>query len=124
MYHWFSGTTGTFSPYKARCVERNHIVTAVRHLPFRDVILLPVWTAARWVALAQVARTRDAETDAGAFPLAWGVIRGTFAGLVALPAAVRDRWRLRQALPVDAQSWRRRLSEARCELEAFRRFGA
>lgn len=124
LFHWFSGTTGTLSPYKARCVERNHVVTAIRHLPLRDVVLLPVWTTARWVALARVAVAGDAESDGGTIQLALAALRGTLSGVIAIPSAIRDRRRLETDFPVDGRLWRRQLVDARCTVDAFRRFGA
>ena len=122
VLHWFSGTAGTLSPYKARRVERNHVVVAIRHLPLEDVLLLPFWTVARWTALAALALRGRSEPGASGASLALAALRGAAEGAAAAPGAFRDRRRLKASLPVP-RGWRRMLAKERCRLGDFRRFG-
>lgn len=124
VLHWFSGTAGTLSPYKARCIERNHVSVAIRHLPMTDVLLLPIWTLARWVALRAMAlkNPTDGPADSGAITRA--ALHGAWEGARRIPRAVRERRELARRFPVDARAWRRRLSTGRCRLADFRHFGA
>lgn len=123
VHHWFSGTTAGLSPYKARCIERNHVTVAVRHLPLSDVVLLPVWTVARWMAL------RSSALDASPEPgerrrLISAVLRGTAEGVLRIPGAIAGRRRLARRYPVERRDWTARLRNARCTLDDFRHFGS
>lgn len=131
--HWFSGTTGALSPHKARMIERNHVVVAARHLPAATLLLLPVWTAARWAALAVAIlgsrATDDAAGPGGAAPahppraLALAAARGALEGALALPGALADRRRLAREFPVDAGWWRARLRTQRARVRDYLQFG-
>lgn len=125
VHHWFSGTEKAISPYKARMVERNHIVVAVRHLPPEDALLLPLWTAARWgamVALAMRQTTNDGQADSKA-ALAAAAARGLASGVAAIPAALAERRRLARRYPTSGRRWRRMLAPHRARLGDYRHFG-
>ena len=52
VYHYYSGTTGRYSPMKAYLVERNHIWVVLKNFPLPRLILFPVSTI--WRYLLQV----------------------------------------------------------------------
>lgn len=49
VYHKYSATAGSFSPFKLFLVERNHFWTAVRNFPSLLILLLPVTTLMRYI---------------------------------------------------------------------------
>lgn len=54
VYHKYSMTSGSFSPMKLYLVERNHYYAAVKNLPLPQLLLLPWFTAWRYLRQAQV----------------------------------------------------------------------
>jgi len=123
VHHWFSGTTAGLSPYKARCIERNHITVAIRHLPASDVVLLPYWTLARWLALRSSAL--EASPGSGARrQLMSAVLRGAGHGILRVPGALLERQRLARRHPVERREWTARLRRSECSLDDFRHFGS
>jgi hypothetical protein len=122
VYHHFSGTAGAFSATKARLVERNRVIVAVRHLPLPTLLASPLWTLARWAALAAAARRAGGGAGADGAPGA--ALRGAAEGLAALPGAVRDRRALAREAPVATREWRRLLARHRARPRDFLTFGA
>lgn len=49
VYHKYSATAGSFSPFKLFLVERNHFWTAFRNFPTLLLLLLPLTTLMRYV---------------------------------------------------------------------------
>ncbi len=122
VYHHFSGTAGAFSATKARLVERNRVIVAVRHLPLGTLLASPLWTLARWGALARASRRAGA--GSGGQGASGAALRGAAAGLAAVPSAVRERRALAREAPVAAREWRRRLARDRARPRDFLTFGA
>lgn len=52
MYHKMSRTSGQYSEFKAFHVERNRAWVALKCLPLRDLVLSPLYTAARFALQA------------------------------------------------------------------------
>lgn len=48
VYHYYSGTGGRYTPFKAFLVERNHLWVAMKNLPVRYLLLLPFYTFWRY----------------------------------------------------------------------------
>jgi hypothetical protein len=127
VFHHFSGTTGALSSTKARLIERNHITVAARHLPAAWLLGLPFWTLARWVTLVRTVRAGGGAGEPGGESvreMGLAVLGGFVGGLVRLPAALRERKRLRQTATVADRDWRRLLRSHRARLGDYRRFGA
>lgn len=127
VFHYFSGTTGALSPAKARLIERNHITVGVRHLPLRDALLLPVWTALRWSAVAAgVLRARrqagGGRRDSPA-ALLLAALRGTCEGVLRLPRSIAERRAATAAGGMDDAAWSRLLRRHRARLRDYLRFG-
>lgn len=51
VYHYYSGTGGRYTPFKAFLVERNHIWVALKCLPLSRLLLLPFYI--KWRLLVQ-----------------------------------------------------------------------
>lgn len=122
VHHWFSGSSAALSTYKARMVERNHIVIATRYLPAVQVALLPATTCARWLAMRGL-RHHDGAPEAPR-TLVRAALAGAIAGARATPAALVSRHRLQRQWPVDRRAWHRALRANRVRRHAFRTFGA
>lgn len=52
IYHYYSGTAGKYTPFKAYLVERNHIWVALKNLPLRYLLLTPFYTIWRYIIQA------------------------------------------------------------------------
>lgn len=84
VYHKYSGTGGTFSPFKLYLVERNHYWVAIKSFPLPLLVLLPVFTCVRYgvqFLMVLSGRGSGAEFRSSASPLAC---------LSALARAIRD----------------------------------
>lgn len=101
VLHKYSGTGGTFSPFKLYLVERNHYWAALKTFPLGMLLLLPLWTVARYLVQAQlVVQARGAGSQfrsASTMKLAAAVWRGVVDALRGVPRALRKR---RQAMAV------------------------
>lgn len=49
VYHYYSGTTGRYTPMKAFLVERNHIWVVVKNFPFSMLVAFPLYTIWRYL---------------------------------------------------------------------------
>lgn len=123
VYHHFSGTTGSFSAYKARRVERNRVVVAVRHLPLRTLLASPLWSVARWAALAR-AREAISDSEEGRGSLGAHAVLGLLQGLALVPRAIVARRRLRKDARLGDAEWRHKLRRFRASPGDFRQYGA
>lgn len=94
--HKYSGTGGTFSPFKLYLVERNHYWAALKSFPLRLLLFLPLFTLVRY--LAQVWAVLSAKGSGGEFlasgsrgALVKAVVKGTWDGLLGAPRMLRKR---------------------------------
>lgn len=107
VYHKYSATAGSFSPFKLYLVERNHFWAAVRCLPVLLLILLPVTTLLRYLVQA-VAVLRSSgsggalRTSASPVSCIAAAARGLLHGMAGLPAALKKRFCLRGRRTGDA----------------------
>lgn len=51
VYHYYSGTTGEYSNFKAFLVERNHFWVALKNFPLISLFLVPFYTTLRYFFL-------------------------------------------------------------------------
>jgi GT2 family glycosyltransferase len=49
VYHYYSGTGGRYTPFKAYLVERNHLWLAVKNMPFSMLARVPFYTLWRFI---------------------------------------------------------------------------
>lgn len=54
IYHKYSQTSGSFSPFKLYLVERNHYRVALKNFPLRWLAALPFWTLVRYLVQVKV----------------------------------------------------------------------
>jgi GT2 family glycosyltransferase len=96
VYHKYSRTGGVFSPFKLYLVERNHYWLAFKLLPWRLLLLLPFFTALRYV---EQARSVLSGSGSGGEFLSSGsrreiilaILKGTRDGLAGLPRMLHKR---------------------------------
>lgn len=48
VFHKYSGSSGHYSPFKLRLVERNHYFVALKNFPPTVLLLLPLWSFYRY----------------------------------------------------------------------------
>lgn len=107
VFHKYSQTGGSFSPFKVYLVERNHYWVALKNLPPGQVAMLPIFTLVRYW---EQARTVLAGSGTGGDFLGGGsrgaiavaLLRGIIAGLAGTPRMLGKR---RQLLKKKALSW-------------------
>jgi GT2 family glycosyltransferase len=117
-YHHYSRTAGAHSSLKAFYVERNRVLVLLKLFPASLVVASPAYTAARlalqaWgVATGRGAAARLAERRS--LPhLAGLTLRAYASALRALPAALRERRRLRPLRRLSTPGFRALLDEFR-----------
>lgn len=49
VYHYYSGTGGRYTPFKAYLVERNHLWLAIKNMPFGMLARVPFYTLWRFM---------------------------------------------------------------------------
>lgn len=122
--HRVGGTFGAMSPLKVFLVERNRARVAMTHLPRRRLLLSPLWTAARHLALTVASLQRrgpvaDASpTDVLTLPAM--VLLGHVASVVDIPGCLARRRALARKIEAggglsDAR-WQERLDRDRVGL--------
>ncbi len=122
--HAVGGTFGAASPLKVFLVERNRARVAMTHLPRRRLLLSPLWTLGRHVALTAASlRRRGPVADAGprdGLVLPAAVVLAHLASLVDVPGAFARRRavsrRVREAGGLTDAAWAARLDEDRVSL--------
>ncbi len=99
VYHYYSMTTGVYSPAKVFLVERNRIWIVWKYFPARHLIASPFYTAVRY--MYQLYGSLSGKGAAGKFTrehsslkLYWAVIRAYFSALRGLPRVLRARKRM------------------------------
>lgn len=93
VYHKYSGSSGAYSPFKMRLVERNHYLTAVKTLPFRSLLCLPIYSCYRYLLMAYAALTGKGKGRAPSKgPLLWALIMGHLQALAGTPGSLQRRW--------------------------------
>lgn len=116
VYHYYSGTGGKYTPFKAYLVERNHIWVAVKNFPFLLLLLFPVYT--KWRYIVQIygiiakkgAGGRFVEGFSG-FELLKVLIKAYLHAIKGLPKALRKRkviQKARKASCKEVRGWFKR----------------
>ena len=96
VYHKYSQTGGSLSPFKVYLVERNHYWVALKNLPLGHLLALPVFTTLRYFEQARAVlsgggtggefRAGDARRQ-----LVKALLKGVFDGLRGMPRMLRKR---------------------------------
>jgi hypothetical protein len=101
VYHKYSQTSGSLSPFKVYLVERNHYWVAVKNLPLRMLLCLPVATLRRYIE--QVRMTLQGSGTGGEFRAGGGqgeiikaLLKASRDSLFGLPQACRKRRQVMQ----------------------------
>ena len=96
VYHKYSMTSGAFSPLKLYLVERNHYFVALKNFPLPLLLLVPFFTAARY--LTQVAVVLKGKGSGGEFlasgsksDCVWALLKGMRDAALATPALLKKR---------------------------------
>ncbi|MBI5810221.1 MAG: glycosyltransferase family 2 protein [Deltaproteobacteria bacterium] len=116
VYHYYSGTTGRYTPLKAYLVARNHAWAAIKNFPALDLILFPFYTLWRYAVQAfgmvtgKGAAGRFVE-DSSILKLASIVIKAYAHVFLSLPRTLSKRRRIQGKRTVSAhevRSWFKR----------------
>ncbi|HYF52556.1 MAG TPA: glycosyltransferase family 2 protein [Planctomycetota bacterium] len=93
VYHKYSATTSSYSPFKMLLVERNHYFLALKNYPLRLLVFLPFWTFYRYVLMGIAVLSGKGKGGAagggGFFPLLGAFIKGHWQALVGAPRQLR-----------------------------------
>ncbi|OGR00402.1 MAG: glycosyl transferase [Deltaproteobacteria bacterium RIFOXYD12_FULL_55_16] len=101
VYHKYSQTSGSLSPFKVYLVERNHYWVVVKNFPVSLLAVLPIFTAGRYFAQARAVLAgggtggefRGGEAGAA---LIKALLKGVFSALAGLPGMLRKRRKVMQ----------------------------
>lgn len=101
VYHKYSQTSGSLSPFKVYLVERNHYWVALKNFPLSRVALLPVFTLARYWEQARTVlagRGTGGEFRGGGArgAIVVALLKGILAGLAGAPRMLAKRRRIMQ----------------------------
>jgi len=107
VYHHYSATGGRYTPTKAFLVERNHLWVAIKNLPARYLLLLPLYTSWRYavqvygIVAGRGAGGRFVE-DFSAPRLAGVLVKAYLSAARGLPRMLSRRRRLKRLRRVSA----------------------
>lgn len=116
VYHFYSGTGGRYTPFKAYLVERNHLWVAVKNFPLSNLLLLPFYELWRYIvevygmAAGRGAGARFRE-DFSAPSLILIVGRAYLKALLGLPGMLKKRSIIQKKRAVkrsDVRGWFKR----------------
>jgi hypothetical protein len=96
VYHKYSETGGSFTPFKLYLVERNHYWVALKNFPMSRLILLPLFTLIRHIR--QVAAILSATGTGTEFitvdskmACMKAILKGTWDALKGVPSVLKKR---------------------------------
>lgn len=96
VYHKYSATAGSFSPFKLYLVERNHYWSNFKNLPVLLLLLLPITTLMRYlVQLLAVMKSHGSgqafRTSNKPFKCLFAVAKGLYHGIILSDSILRKR---------------------------------
>ncbi|KAF0218728.1 MAG: glycosyl transferase family [Geobacteraceae bacterium] len=96
VYHKYSGTGGVFSPFKLYLVERNHYWAALKNFPLHVLLLVPLFTLARYWAQARAVFSASGSgqeflVSGSRGELLKAILHGTWDAFLGIPAALKKR---------------------------------
>ncbi|MBI5560855.1 MAG: glycosyltransferase family 2 protein [Deltaproteobacteria bacterium] len=124
VYHYYSGTAGGFSPFKAFLVERNRIWVTLKILPTRYLLLTPFYTLWRYSVHAYGlfsgkgpgARLKEKGSLMGLFFI---LLKAYFSAIGKIPSMLLKRKEIRKSRRVPVKTvgeWLKRYSISAKEL--------
>ena len=116
VYHKYSMTGGSFSPFKVHLVERNHYWVVLKNFPLGYLTTLPWATLARYIvqgrAILQRRGTgREFQESGERLPIVWALLRGLVEALFRSPGMFRKRRHIMRNRRVPMQAMRRLLRQ-------------
>jgi hypothetical protein len=97
VYHKYSASSGAYSPTKMRLVERNHYLTAVKTLPLRSLLCLPIYSCYRYLLMAYAVVTGKGKGQAcSKGTLLWAFTMGHLQALAGTPGSLLRRWQIKK----------------------------
>jgi GT2 family glycosyltransferase len=96
VYHKYSQTTGSLSPFKVYLVERNHYWVALKNFPLSRLLALPLFTVLRYfeqlrVVLAGRGAGGEFRADGSGRVLVGAFFKGSVDSLRGIPRMLRKR---------------------------------
>jgi len=101
VYHFYSGTSGRYTPFKAYLVERNHLWVVMKNFPLSMLLLAPFYELWRYlIELYGMLRGRGAgarfRDDFSALSLVPIMGKAYLAALTGLPGMLAKRSRIKE----------------------------
>lgn len=92
VYHKYSGSSGAYSPTKMKLVERNHYLCAMKTLPLRSLLCLPIYSCYRYLLMAYAVVSGKGKGQAGSKGnLLWALIVGQVQACLGTPGSLLRR---------------------------------
>ena len=94
VYHYYSGTIGEYSNFKAFLVERNHFWVALKNFPLALLLLLPFYTALRYFFIIYgilIGQGAGAKFESSKLKLFFILIKAYGSTLKGIPIMLRKR---------------------------------
>jgi len=115
-HHYHSATLGIYSPKKVFLVERNRIWLAAKLFPWRELLLLPFYSAIRYLYSAWALATRrgdvgQAAREGSMADLLAAFLKAQAAALWGLPRMLRKRAELGKRRRIRGKEFRRLLRQ-------------
>lgn len=124
VYHYYSGTGGKYTAFKAYLVERNHLWVALKNFPLRMLVLFPFYT--KWRLIVQAYGVLSGRGAGGRFVESFSkadlikvLFKAYFASLGSLPAVLSKRRAIKKKRTVTSKevlSWFKRYGISAGEL--------
>ncbi|MBE9528498.1 MAG: glycosyltransferase [Proteobacteria bacterium] len=112
--HYYSGTSGSHTPFKAYLVERNHLWVAMKLFPFSSLLLFPFYEALRYLVQAKgvtsgvgaSAKLADELSFVGLIRI---VLRAYAGAFIKLPSVLAKRRAVYKSARIPARQFKRLL---------------
>ncbi len=122
VYHKYSMTGGTFSPFKLYLVERNHYWVALKTFPLVMLLLVPFFTLIRYLEQARVVLTASGSgqefLESGSRrEIIAAILKGTRDALTSIPAVLKKRARVMRTRKISSREMTRLLTEYRLSFQ-------
>lgn len=100
VYHKYSASSSAYSPFKLLLVERNHYFVALKNLPLRLLLLLPLFSAYRYCLMAYAVLRGKGKGQAAAggntFALIGAFIKGHWQALLGMCRCLSGRAKIKR----------------------------
>jgi len=118
VHHRYSGTGGTFSPFKLYLVERNHHFVAIKNFPLSWLLLAPLFMVGRyweqaWAILTGEGSGSEFRSSGRRGELTGAIVRAHLHAARKLPAMLRKRRQLMKRRKISPTQMTRMLKSHR-----------